>query len=53
VVVLRYVEDLSVERTAQLLGCSTSTVKVQASRALRALRTDPQLRLSNAEEVGT
>ncbi|MEU2610533.1 SigE family RNA polymerase sigma factor [Micromonospora sp. NPDC007271] len=45
VVVLRYVEDLSVERTAELLGCSPNTVKVQASRALRALRTDPNLEL--------
>jgi RNA polymerase sigma-70 factor (sigma-E family) len=43
VVVLRYVEDLSVQRTAELLGCSIATVKVQASRALRSLRTDPDL----------
>lgn len=53
VVVLRYVEDLSVERTAELLGCSTGAVKVQASRAIRALRTDPDLRLPNPEEVGS
>jgi len=36
VVVLRYVEDLSVEQTAQLLGCSPGTVRVQALRALRS-----------------
>lgn len=53
VVVLRYVEDLSVERTAELLGCSANTVKVQASRALRSLRTDPDLRLPSTEEVGS
>ncbi|GAB4059503.1 SigE family RNA polymerase sigma factor [Catellatospora paridis] len=45
VVVLRYVEDLSVQRTAEVLGCSDNTVKVQASRALRVLRADPNLEL--------
>ncbi len=38
VVTLRYVEDLSVEETAQLLGCSTGTIKSQAARALAKLR---------------
>ncbi|MFD9633306.1 SigE family RNA polymerase sigma factor [Streptomyces violascens] len=38
VVVLRYLEDLSVEDTAELLGCSTGTVKSQAAKALRSLR---------------
>ena len=52
VVVLRYVEDLSVAETAQLLGCSAATVKVQAGRALAALRADPNLRLPHVEEVG-
>jgi RNA polymerase sigma-70 factor (sigma-E family) len=51
VVVLRYAEDLSVVETAQLLGCSPNTVKVQASRALAVLRTDPDLRLPVTEEV--
>ncbi|MFI9783531.1 SigE family RNA polymerase sigma factor [Kitasatospora sp. NPDC051984] len=37
-VVLRYWEDLSVETVADLLGCSTGTVKSQCSRALARLR---------------
>ena len=45
VVALRYVEDLTVQRTAEVLGCSHNTVKVQAFRALRILRTDPILEL--------
>jgi RNA polymerase sigma-70 factor (sigma-E family) len=51
VVVLRYVEDLSVARTAELLGCSASVVRVQASRGMKALRTDPDLRSTRAEEI--
>src|SRR6185295_34925 len=43
VAVLRYVEDLSVAETADILGCSIGTVKVQAGRALAALRDDPDL----------
>lgn len=38
VVVLRYYCDYSVEQTAQILGCSTGTVKSQTSRALAQLR---------------
>ncbi|SDL05149.1 SigE family RNA polymerase sigma factor [Streptomyces indicus] len=37
-VVLRYWEDLSVERVAELLRCSESTVKSQCSRSLARLR---------------
>jgi RNA polymerase sigma-70 factor (sigma-E family) len=38
VVVLRYVEDLSTARTAEVLGVSEGTVKRQASVALQRLR---------------
>jgi RNA polymerase sigma-70 factor (sigma-E family) len=37
-VILRYWEDLSVEETAHLMGCSTGTVKSNASRGLDRLR---------------
>jgi RNA polymerase sigma-70 factor (sigma-E family) len=43
VVVLRYVEDLPVAETAALLGCSQATVRVQAGRALAALRLSPHV----------
>lgn len=36
--VLRYWEDLSVENTADVLNCSTGTVKSQAARGLDRLR---------------
>jgi len=38
VLVLRYWEDLSIEQVAELLGCSTGTVRSQASRGLNDLR---------------
>ncbi|MEV0650378.1 SigE family RNA polymerase sigma factor [Phytomonospora sp. NPDC050363] len=38
VVVLRYWEDLSIERTAEVLNCSIGTVKSQGARGLRTLR---------------
>lgn len=38
VLVLRYYEDLADDRIAQLLGCSPSTVRVHASRAVASLR---------------
>ena len=37
-VVLRYYEDLSVEQTAALMGCSAGTVKKLTARALERLR---------------
>lgn len=36
--VLRYWEDLSVEQTAQLMGCSAGTVKSTCSKGLQRLR---------------
>jgi RNA polymerase sigma-70 factor (sigma-E family) len=38
VIVLRFLDDLSVEQTAQLLGCSVGTVTSQTHRALQKLR---------------
>lgn len=40
VLVLRYFEDLSEADIARVLGCSTGTVKSQASRGLDRLRAD-------------
>lgn len=37
-VVLRYYEDLSVEQTAAVLGCSAGTVRSQSARGLETLR---------------
>lgn len=37
-VVLRYYEDLSIEETAEILGCSQGTVKSQTARGLDSLR---------------
>jgi RNA polymerase sigma factor (sigma-70 family) len=38
VVVLRYLEDMSLEETAKTLGCRIGTVGSQATRALVKLR---------------
>ena len=38
VLVLRFWADLSVEQTAETLGCSTGTVKSQTARGLVTLR---------------
>jgi RNA polymerase sigma-70 factor (sigma-E family) len=40
VLVLRYYEELSVAAVAELLGCSTGSVKTHAYRGLRALAED-------------
>jgi RNA polymerase sigma-70 factor (sigma-E family) len=37
-VIMRYWEDLSVDQTAELLGCSEGNVKSQCARALTKLR---------------
>lgn len=37
-VVLRYYDDLSVDETAEVLGCTAGTVKSQTARGLDALR---------------
>ena len=44
-VVLRFYCDLSIEQTAQLMGCSTGNVKSQSARGLATLRLllDPHL----------
>ena len=47
VVVLRYYCDFSVEQTAEILDCSTGTVKSQASRALAQLRDTLESRKSD------
>jgi RNA polymerase sigma-70 factor (sigma-E family) len=51
VVALRYFADLSEIQTAAALGCSTGTVKSQASRALATLRSNPALADLLAVEV--
>lgn len=38
VIVLRYLSDLSIEETAQVLGCSIGTVKSQTAKAMDKLR---------------
>jgi RNA polymerase sigma-70 factor (sigma-E family) len=43
VVVLRYFDDLTERRTAEVLGCSVGTVKSQTARALTSLRQSPHL----------
>jgi DNA-binding CsgD family transcriptional regulator len=49
VVVLRYWEDLTDAQTAALLGCSASTVRSQAARALAKLRASGALADTGAD----
>jgi RNA polymerase sigma-70 factor (sigma-E family) len=45
-VVLRYFEDLSEQGTADLMGCSASTVNTQTARGLERLRASLSIRAS-------
>jgi len=49
VIVLRFFHDLSDEQIAADLGCAVSTVRVHASRALRALRITTQTTLTRTD----
>ncbi|SDM14531.1 SigE family RNA polymerase sigma factor [Nonomuraea jiangxiensis] len=46
VIVLRYFEDLPDETIAGIMGCSVTTVRSQASRALAKLRLDSAARVA-------
>jgi RNA polymerase sigma factor (sigma-70 family) len=50
-VVLRYWEDLSDAQAAALLGCSASTVRSQAARALAKLRASGALADTGADDA--
>lgn len=44
VAALRFLGDLSIEQTAEALGCTPGTVKQHTARALTSLRAHPELR---------
>jgi len=46
--VLRIVHDLSVEQVAEILGCSTGTVKSQQARGMQALRAAYQVTMEGS-----
>ncbi|WSK22112.1 SigE family RNA polymerase sigma factor [Streptomyces sp. NBC_01298] len=49
VLVLRYYQDLTVEQTAEILGCPNGTVTSLTARALTRLRSHPDLSTSVSE----
>ena len=51
-VVLRYFDDLSVDETAEVLGCRPGTVKSQTMRALEKLRRHPAFAGLDLAELG-
>jgi RNA polymerase sigma-70 factor (sigma-E family) len=52
VLVLRYLEDLSEAKTAEVLGCSVGSVKAQAARGLARLRHPADAPLAGDPEHG-
>ncbi|HEX3786767.1 MAG TPA: SigE family RNA polymerase sigma factor [Pseudonocardiaceae bacterium] len=52
VLVLRFLQDLSVEQAASTLGCSVGTVKSQTTRGLRNLRVAYQALTGEAQIAG-
>jgi len=50
--VLRIVHDLSIEQVAQILRCSTGTVKSQQARGMRALREAYGMTSRSVRDVG-
>jgi RNA polymerase sigma factor (sigma-70 family) len=46
--VLRYFSDLSVDRTAEVLGCAPGTVKSLTSQAIASLRDRFEVEVTNA-----
>lgn len=51
VVALRFLDDLSEDQVAAILGCSVGTVKSQSAKAIVKMREDPVLRGFIGQEV--